>query len=220
MTKRLQIILTIAAIISFILDFTLDITSVGQDKNIVWKNIEIVRILAIVVIVVVVGLLIGLFLFYKQPYKKRFLLTIPIAFILFAFADISKTVTSYYGLGEEYNYFSAKQDIKNGKIQILETGLTLPEPNVDWNKKQDVKKKLENQFGYKSVYIGCIITHGISIYNKVMEDYLESVNGKNWRTKQRQILDSIMNYDKPKLEATADNVMSTKKLSLTVSKGL
>ncbi len=53
-----------------------------------------------------------------------------------------------------------------------------------------------------------------------MEDYLESVNGKNWRTKQRQILDSIMNYDKPKLEATADNVMSTKKLSLTVSKGL
>ncbi len=196
MTRRLQIILTITAIMFFILAFALDITSFGQDRNIVWKNIELVRTLAIVSLVIVVGLLLGLFVFYKQKYKKRILLTIPIAFILFAFADISKTAIDYYGLDEEYNYFTAKHDIRNGKIQFLETGLISPEPNVDWNKKQDAKKKIEKQFGYKSIYLGCIVTNGTYIYNTVMEDYLEKVNGKNWKTKERQMLDSIMNYDK------------------------
>ena len=197
MTKRLQIILTITAIISFILAFTLRITSFWQDKNIVWKDIEITRVLLIVAIIVSAGLLLGLFLFYKQNYTRRILLTIPIAFILFACADIIMSTTSYYGLNEDYNYFSAKRDIKNGKIQILETGLILPEPNVDWVKKQETEKKLEEQFGYKSVYLGCIVRHGIGIYNSVMEDYLEKVNGKNWRTKERQMLDSITNSNKP-----------------------
>ncbi len=145
MTKRFQIILTITAIISFILAFILEITSFGQDPNMTWKDIEILRILSIVALVLTIGLLLGLFLFYKQKYKNRILLTIPIAFILFAVADISKTIISYYGLDEEYNYFSAKQDIKKGKIQILETGLISPEPNVDWNKKQEAEKKIEKQ---------------------------------------------------------------------------
>ena len=86
------------------------------------------------------------------------------------------TATSYYGLTEEYNYFSANRDIKKGKIQILKTGLILTEPNVDWVKKQEAEKKLEKQFGYKSVYLGCSVTHGIDIYNNVMEDYLKKIN--------------------------------------------
>jgi carbon starvation protein CstA len=122
MTKRSQIILTITAIIFFIIAFTLDNTSFGQDINISWKSIEVVRILAIVSMLAAVGLLLGLFLFRKQNYKRRILLTIPIAFILFSCADIIMTAINYYGLNEEYNYFSANRDIKNGKIQILETG--------------------------------------------------------------------------------------------------
>ena len=197
MAKRLQIILTITAIIFFVTAFTLDITSFGQDRNISWKNIEIVRVLAIVLIVTAIGLLLGLFLFRKQNYKRRIVLTIPIAFILFSCADIIMTATNYYGLNEEYNYFSANRDIKNGKIQILETGLILPEPNVDWGKKQEAEKKLEKQFGYKSVYLGCVVTHGIGIYNSVMEDYLEKVNGENWRKKQQRMIDSLMNSKNP-----------------------
>ena len=197
MAKRSQIILTITAIIFFVTAFTLDITSFGQDRNISWKNIEIVRVLAIVLIVTAIGLLLGLFLFRKQNYKRRIVLTIPIAFILFSCADIIMTATNYYGLNEEYNYFSANRDIKNGKIQILETGLILPEPNVDWGKKQEAEKKLEKQFGYKSVYLGCVVTHGIGIYNSVMEDYLEKVNGENWRKKQQRMIDSLMNSKNP-----------------------
>lgn len=192
MKKRSQIILTITAIIFFVTAFTLDITSFGQDTNIGSKNIEVVRVLAIVLMVAAVGLLLGLFLFRKQNYRLRIVLTIPIAFILFSCADIIMTATNYYGLNEEYNYFSAKRDIKNGKIQIIETGLILPELNVDWNKEQDAEKKLEKQFGYKSVYHGCTVTHGIGIYNSLMEGYLEKVNGKNWRIKQQRLLDSMM----------------------------
>lgn len=197
MTNRLQNILTITAIVSFILAFYLDITSFGQDRNILWNNIEMRRILLILSIIISVGLLLGLFFFRKRTYKRRILFTIPVAFILFSCADILKTAINYYGLDEEYNYFTAKRDIKNGKVQILETGLILPEPNVDWEKKQDAEKRAENQFGYKSVYLGCTVTHGIDIYNSVMEDYLEKVNGKNWRTKKRKIIDSILNTNSP-----------------------
>ena len=197
MAKRSQIILTITAIIFFVTAFTLDITSFGQDRNISWKNIEIVRVLAIVLIVTAIGLLLGLFLFRKQNYKRRIVLTIPIAFILFSCADIIMTATNYYGLNEEYNYFSANRDIKNGKIQILETGLILPEPNVNWDKKQEAEKNLEKEFGYKTVYLGCSVTNGIVIYNSVMEDYLEKVNGENWRKKQQRMIDSLMNSKNP-----------------------
>ena len=196
MKKRFQIILTLTAIISFILALVLDLTYFGQDTDIAWKNIEVLKILVIVTLLIAVGLLLGLFFFHKKNYKNRVLLTIPICFILFAFVDISKTAINYYGLDEEYNYFTAKQDIRNGKIQLLETGFILPDPNanVDWNKKQDAERKIEKQFGYKSINLGCTVTNGIYIYNSVMEDYLKKVNGKNWRTKERQMYDSLMKY--------------------------
>jgi hypothetical protein len=196
MTKRFQIILALTAIISFILALVLDLTYFGQDTDIVWKNIEALKILGVVTLLFAVGFLLALFFFRKKNYKHRIILTIPICFILFAFVDISKTAISYYGLNEEYNYFTAKQDLRNGKIQLLETGFTLPDPNtnVDWNKKQDAEKKIEKQFGYKSINLGCTVTNGIAIYNSVMENYLEEVNGKNWRTKERQVFDSLMKH--------------------------
>src|SRR6185437_4976226 len=194
MTKRFQIILTLTAFISFILALVLDRTHCGQDTDTDWKNIEVLKILIVVIILIAVGLLLGLYFFSKKNYKNRILLTIPICFILFAFVDIAKTAINYYGLNEEYNYFTAKQDIRNGKIQLLETGIILPNPNtnVDWKKKQDAEKKTEKQFGYKSINLGCTVTNGIYIYNSVMEDYLEKVNDKGWRTKERAIIDSIM----------------------------
>ena len=186
----------LTAIISFILALVLDLTYFGQDTDIDLKNIETLKILVVVTILIAVGLLLGLFFFRKKNYKNRILLTIPICFILFAFVNISKTVINYYGLNEEYNYFTAKQDIRNGKIQLLETGFILPDPNanVDWNEKQDVEKKIEKQFGYKTINLGCTVTNGIYIYNSVIEHYLEKVNGKNWRTKERQMFDSLMNH--------------------------
>lgn len=196
MTKRFQIRLTLIAIIAFILALAIDLTYFGQDTNIDWKNIEIFKILLAVITLIAVGLLLGLFLFREKNYKNRILLTVPICFILFAFVVISKTAIYYYGLTEEYNYFTAKRDIRNGKIQLLDTGLILPDPNTnfDWNKTQDAERKIEKLFGYKSIYLGCTVTNGISVYNSVMVDYLEKVNGNNWRRNERQMFDSLMSH--------------------------
>lgn len=189
--KRKQIWM-LTAIIAFIIAIALDITSFGREA-ISWKNIGTLKILMVVAILIAVGLFLGLFRFSKLNYKNRISLTIPLVILLFAFAGISKTAINYYGLDGDYNYFAAKRDIKNNKIQILKTGLTLPEPNVDWNKKQDAENKIAERFGYKFISLGCSVTNGTDIYNDVMEDYLKKVNGKNWRTKEQQSVDSIMN---------------------------
>lgn len=127
-----------------------------------------------------------------KKYKQRLSLTLPIAFLLFALADITNLAIDYYGLCEEYNYFTAKRDIKNGKVQFLETGLILSTVNEDLDKQQKAEKIIANQFGYKSIYLGCIVTHGIGIYNDVVEDYLDKVNGNNWTVKSKQMFDSLI----------------------------
>ncbi len=192
MTSCSKLILIILAAILFILAIILDISQFGQDWHNFWLGVSIVRILLIIGCVVIVGLLFGLFLFPQKKYKQRILLTLPIAFLLFALADITNLAINYYGLNEEYNYFTAKRDIKNGKVQLLETGLIEPSPNVDWDKQQKIEKIIANHFGYKSVYLGCIVTHGIGIYNDVVEDYLDKVNRNNWRVKSKQMFDSLI----------------------------
>lgn len=195
MTKRFQIILTVLAAAFFVLAFLLDITFFGQDWTNIWKNVDATQCVIILSIIIIGGLLLGLFFFRKQPFKQRLLWTLPIAFILFSLADITKVTIGYYGLNEEYNYFTAKQDIKSGKIQILETGLLLPDPGVDWEKQQAAQKMAEQHFGYKSVYLGCTVTYGIGMYNEVMENYLDKINGKDWRIKEQQMRDSIIKSD-------------------------
>jgi hypothetical protein len=193
MRHRLKFILTISAATFFILAFVLDISQFGQFWYDLWENISITRLLLIVTIVTVIGLFLGLFLFRRKTYKESIVLTLPIAFILFSLIGISNLAINYYGLDEEYNYFSAKRDIQHGKVQLLEAGLILPTPNVGWDKQQAAEIIIANRFGYKSVYLGCTVTHGIGIYNNVMEDYLDKVNGKYWRVKSKQMFDSLMN---------------------------
>src|SRR4030095_16412241 len=108
MTQHLKFILTISAIICFTLALVLDVTSFGQFLYDFWQNVSLTRILLITSIILVAGLLFGLFLFHRKKYKQRIALTVPIAFIIFSLIDISKIAISYYGLDEEYNYFTAK----------------------------------------------------------------------------------------------------------------
>jgi hypothetical protein len=195
MKHRVQKILTISAVILFILAFLLDVSAFGQYWNSFWESIDVRNIAAIIGIVIAFGLFLGLFFFRKKTYKQRLSWTLPIAFILFSLADITKATIGYYGLNEEYNYFSAKRDIKREKIQILEMGLIMPDPNISWEKQQAVQRIVEQRFGYKSVYLGCIVTNGSIIYNNVMEAYLDKINGKGWRIKEGQMRDSILKVD-------------------------
>lgn len=120
-------------------------------------------------------------------------MTVPIAFILFSIADFGNIFIHEYGLFDDYNYFAAKRDIRNGKVQLLSAGLILPSGNEE---EQKAEEAIRNEFGFKSVWIGCIWTPGVGKYNAVMQDYLNEKNGDGGKKRMMQRLDSLRNSNK------------------------
>ena len=94
-----------------------------------------------------------------------------------------------FGLFTTFNFWTAEQDIKNGKIQIVEIG----EMPLNFEQKQ----KLANSYGFDFYLFGCNVTtdiiNGTEYYNKAMVDHLESKYGIGWWTKFQSQLDSIDN---------------------------
>lgn len=94
-----------------------------------------------------------------------------------------------FGLFTPFNFWTAGQDIKNGKIQIAEIG------EMPFNFEQ--RQKLANSFGFDFYLFGCTVTtdiiNGTEYYNKTMVDHLESKYGNGWWTKFQTQLDSIDN---------------------------
>ena len=94
-----------------------------------------------------------------------------------------------FGLFTPFNFWTARQDIKNGKIQIAEIG----EMPLNFEQKQ----KLANSYGFDFYLFGCNVTtdviNGTEYYNKEMIDFLERKYGFGWWTKFQTQLDSIGN---------------------------
>ena len=94
-----------------------------------------------------------------------------------------------FGLFTPFNFWTAEQDIKDGKIQIAEIG----EMPLNFDQKQ----KLANSYGFHFYLFGCNVTtdiiNGTDFYNKRIVDHLESKYGKGWWTKFQTQLDSIDN---------------------------
>ena len=92
-----------------------------------------------------------------------------------------------FGLFTPFNSWTARQDIKSRKIQIIVIG----EMPLNFNQKQ----KLANSYGFDFYVLGCNATkeilNGTEYYNQEMVDYLESKFGTGWWTKIQTQLDSI-----------------------------
>jgi len=92
-----------------------------------------------------------------------------------------------FGLFTPFNFWTAGQDIKNGKIQIVEIG----EKPLNFEQKQ----KLANSYGFHFYLFGCNVTtdviNGTEYYNRKMVDHLESKYGKGWWTTFQIQLDRI-----------------------------
>lgn len=108
-----------------------------------------------------------------------------------------------FGLFTPFNFWTAGQDIKNGKIQIVEIG------EMPLNFKQ--KQKLANSYGFNFYLFGCNvktdIINGTEYYNKKMVGHLESKFGAGYWTKFKNQLDSIDNAETELIE------LPTKRLS-------
>lgn len=94
-----------------------------------------------------------------------------------------------FGLFTPFNVWTAQQDIKNGKIQLVGIGV-LP---LNYEQKQ----WLANSCGFDFYYFGCNVSTGIingtKYFNKAMVDHLENKFGVGWWTKFQHQLDSIDN---------------------------
>ena len=94
-----------------------------------------------------------------------------------------------FGLFTPFNFWTAKQDIKNGKIQFVEIG----EMPLNFVQKQE----LANSYGFNFYLFGCIVStdiiNGTEYYNKKMVSHLESKFGIGWWTKFQKQLDKIDN---------------------------
>ncbi len=95
------------------------------------------------------------------------------------------------GLFTPFNFWTARQDIINDRIQIVEIG----EMPLNFEQKQ----KLANKYGFNFYLFGCNVSTGIingkEYYNRKMAGHLENKFGANWWTKFQNQLDSIDNAE-------------------------
>ena len=98
-------------------------------------------------------------------------------------------VRQNYKNSPDYNYITAKLDIKNKNARIINVGLRKP------CSKDNEIDSVEAEYGFKNIYIGYDTTKqiisGINNYNEVMEAYLKLRNGINWRENYQLKVDSL-----------------------------
>jgi len=92
-----------------------------------------------------------------------------------------------FGLFTPLNSWTARQDIRDGKIQIVVLGEILPTDK----QRQSLAKAYEFDFYFFGDNISTDIINGTKYYNQTMVDYLEKKYGLGWWTKFQSQLDSI-----------------------------
>ena len=112
-----------------------------------------------------------------------------ISLIVIAAITVILVVRQNFKGSPDYNFITAKLDIKNGKQRIIHTGFRKP------SSKDSEIDSLTAAYGFKNVYIGYDTTkqiiRGIHNYNDVIETYLNLRNGSGWREKYQREVDSL-----------------------------
>jgi hypothetical protein len=89
----------------------------------------------------------------------------------------------------DYNFITAKLDIKDNKMQIINIGLRKP-----CTKDSEIDM-VAARYGFRNIYVENKtrkqILRGINDYNSLMESYLTLRNGMNWRKYYQWEVDSL-----------------------------
>lgn len=115
---------------------------------------------------------------------KRIIIYIVLTIIILG--GLSFWLRSAFGFFTPYNTWTARQDIKNNKVQIIAVGLPyMPQ----------VRQELAKKYGFEFYFIGCSPpdegSNGIDYYNHVMETYLRDKFGDNFWTDFNKQFDSL-----------------------------
>ena len=115
--------------------------------------------------------------------------------ILIAAITIMLVVRQNFKGSPDYNFITAKLDIKDGNQRIIHPGFRKP------SSKDLEIDSLTSVYGFKNVYIGYDTTkqimQGIHNYNDVIEAYLKLRNGSVWREKYQREVDSLYKVATP-----------------------
>jgi len=108
--------------------------------------------------------------------------------MVLAIIVIMALLQNYKG-SPDYNYITAKLDIKNGNIRIINKGYRIP------SVKDSEIDLAAAKYGFKNIFIGYDTTaqkiKGINNYNELMETYLAFRNGDDWRVSYQREVDSL-----------------------------
>jgi len=89
----------------------------------------------------------------------------------------------------DYNYATAKIDITNGNVRIINIGI----PKTS-SKDKEIEM-VSTRYGFKNIYIEKYTPQqtekGINNYNELIETYLTLRNGSNWKINYNREVDSL-----------------------------
>jgi uncharacterized protein YxeA len=117
--------------------------------------------------------------------KKIFIIIGSILILIFTAIFI---VWRNYATSPEYNYVTAKIDIRNDNIRVV----NLVDSIIPYKEKEI--QTIASKYGFKNVYPGKVTSNemkGIKNYNEIIEMYLNVRNGSDWRHNYQKEIDSL-----------------------------
>lgn len=119
---------------------------------------------------------------------RRKILFTGLALFLILVISILLMVWQNYNQSKEYNFVTAKLDIRDGNCRLVTIG----------SHKQSSKEKaidsIATRYGFKNVYLENATTNetkGIKNYNETIEIFLAIRNGPGWRYRYQKEIDSL-----------------------------
>jgi hypothetical protein len=118
--------------------------------------------------------------------KKKIIIAASILLLVIIAVSI---LWSVFDLSSDYNYATAKIDIRNGEVKLIHVG-------AHKNSSKDNEIELvASRFGFQNIYIEQFTKEqtekGIKDYNKLIDTYLSLRNGFNWKDNYQREVDSL-----------------------------
>jgi len=117
--------------------------------------------------------------------KKYLIFILIIAAIVTALIIVKRN----YALSPEYNYITAKLDIRNNNCKIVSVG------EHAFSANDSVIQVIASRYRFTNVYIEKPTSNerkGINNYNEIIEIFLDVRNGPNWKARYQNEVDSVL----------------------------
>jgi len=121
--------------------------------------------------------------------RKKILIACSILVLLISAISI---LWRAYDLSSDFNYASAKLDIKNGNAKVIHVGVH------EVSAKEKEIEMIAARYGFKNIYVEKFTPkqteNGIKNYNELIDTYLAFRNGPGWKDRYKKEIDSVLTH--------------------------